>query len=236
MRYSGFKGVLVAHPGLESEKTEGEASKDPDLPLIAFRKSMQKFDGQLNELSVIRCSTYSPAFLNRQVILLLSNLGVQDDLFLKRNSRALKNLNAEEAIARMERKAFEIRKQKDGDSKEILSEDQLKKRDEELLDDLNYFFGPSRQFKNIFKRALLMSVKYRENKDKAAFKLTEEPIFSSIINNMVLGQSFTLRSKARIFMRDACVLIGVAEIDGRLERIGIDSPQQVKLASDIDFS
>lgn len=113
----------------------------------------------------------------------------------------------------------------------------MKQRDIDLLDELNYFFGPSRQFKNIFKRALLMSVKYREVKKdgKAAFRLTHEPIFSSIINNMVLGQSFTLRSKARIFMRDACVLIGVADIDGRMN-LEPKKPNTVKLASDIDFS
>ena len=30
------------------------------------------------------------------------------------------------------------------------------------MDELEIFFGPSRQFKNIFKRALLTSVKFKE--------------------------------------------------------------------------
>jgi hypothetical protein len=52
MRYSGFKGVLVLHPGLKGKS-------------IVFRKSQEKFVGNMTELSVIRCATYSPAYLNR---------------------------------------------------------------------------------------------------------------------------------------------------------------------------
>lgn len=49
---------------------------------MAFRHSMKKYTGKLFDLDVIRCSTYSPAFLNQQVILLLDFLGVPRDVFI----------------------------------------------------------------------------------------------------------------------------------------------------------
>jgi hypothetical protein len=55
IRFGGFKGVLMAHPGLKNLKGIQ----------ILFRESMKKFEGNLRELSVIRCATYSPAYLNR---------------------------------------------------------------------------------------------------------------------------------------------------------------------------
>lgn len=95
MRYSGFKGVLFTHPGLKPNPEQVESNK---IPVILFRESMQKFDGNLDELSVIRCSTFSPAFLNRQVILLLNFLGVDDQFFLELNSNSMRNLNVSETL------------------------------------------------------------------------------------------------------------------------------------------
>jgi hypothetical protein len=50
MRYAGFKGVLV---------------EDPRCHGAVFRESMKKFNGNLDELGVIRISTYSFPYLNR---------------------------------------------------------------------------------------------------------------------------------------------------------------------------
>lgn len=66
----------MGHKGLGKVLPNGK-----ETPKILFRKSMKKFEGGLFKLSVIRCATYSPAFLNRQVILLLNNLGVSDEIF-----------------------------------------------------------------------------------------------------------------------------------------------------------
>ena len=60
MRFGGYKGVLIAHPGLGEALPNGEKT-----PQLLLRESMRKFDGKLLELGVIRCSTYSPAYLNR---------------------------------------------------------------------------------------------------------------------------------------------------------------------------
>jgi hypothetical protein len=71
---------------------------------------------------------------------------------------------------------------------------------------MNLFFGPSRQFKPIFKRALLASIKFKTLGEKGLdgksqvtfFNLAEEPIFSQILHNMALGQGQKLKHKARI--------------------------------------
>ena len=71
---------------------------------------MKKFDGGIFKLSVIRCATYSPAFLNRQVILLLSNLGVPDEVFEAKNENALQKLNIRKTLLRLYNQIKEIRK------------------------------------------------------------------------------------------------------------------------------
>lgn len=91
MRFAGFKGVLVCHKGLGKNGN----------PKILFRMGMKKFEGALRELSAIRCSTYSPAFLNRQVILILSHLGVPDEVFLKRNEIAMFKLDIRKTLDRL---------------------------------------------------------------------------------------------------------------------------------------
>jgi len=206
MRYGGFKGVLMMNPALRGQ----------DKPKILFRESMQKFEGNLEELSAIRCSTYSPAFLNRQVILLLSHLGVPEDLILERNDVAISNLNVSETIKKLQRQAIKISE----GSQNKGGEEELKQLDKDLLSEIKLFFGPSRQFKKIFIQAMLISNKYKtkavgvDGKPKqAVFQLDEEPIFCNILHNMVLGQAQILKKKARIRMRDAAVLIGTIDID-----------------------
>ena len=48
------------------------------------------------------------------------------------------------------------------------------------------------------------------------FKLDREPIFDSILLNMVLGNSVNLKKKARIKIRDSAVLIGIIDEQGLL--------------------
>ena len=47
--------------------------------------------------------------------------------------------------------------------------------------------------------------------------MVREPLFDQIFCNMILGQALSLKNKARIKMRDACVLIGVPDEQGLLE-------------------
>lgn len=43
--------------------------------------------------------------------------------------------------------------------------------------------------------------------------MQKEPIFDAIIRNMVLGNAVNLKNKARIKVKESCVLIGIC--DGR---------------------
>lgn len=47
--------------------------------------------------------------------------------------------------------------------------------------------------------------------------MVQEPLFDQILCNMILGQALRLKNKARIKLRDACVLIGVIDEQGVLE-------------------
>jgi len=49
---------------------------------VKLRKSQVKFPSTDLSLNVVRCATYSQGYLNRQLIILLSCLGVPDEVFL----------------------------------------------------------------------------------------------------------------------------------------------------------
>ncbi|KAM5566916.1 RNA-dependent RNA polymerase 1 [Rosa sericea] len=80
IRYGGYKGVVAVDP-TSSVK-------------LSLRKSMSKYDSENTKLDVLACSKFQPCFLNRQLITLLSTLGVQDHVFLKKQSAAVQQLNA----------------------------------------------------------------------------------------------------------------------------------------------
>ena len=72
-RLSGCKGILAVAPaGDNSVKSHG----------LAIRKSQYKFEAEHHGLEIIRHSEFWSASLNRQLILVLSQLGVNDDVFL----------------------------------------------------------------------------------------------------------------------------------------------------------
>lgn len=52
---------------------------------------------------------------------------------------------------------------------------------------------------------------------KYTFRIEKEPIFEQILLTMILGNSVNLKKKARIKIRDACVIIGVIDEEGILE-------------------
>ena len=80
-RLGGCKGVLVIDPSLSGID-------------VRVRASQFKFDSSSQELEIIRWSEFWQPFLNRQIILVLSELGVDVDVFLdmqKRTVQALSN-------------------------------------------------------------------------------------------------------------------------------------------------
>ena len=68
-RMGGCKGVLVVWP--DAKGTE-----------VHVRPSQEKFSAEYNGLEIIRPSQFSCATLNRQIISVLSSLGVPDDAFI----------------------------------------------------------------------------------------------------------------------------------------------------------
>ena len=70
---------------LEEEKLVGD--------IVEIRPSQIKFKCDMWDLEVIRCATFSQGYLNRQVILLFSCLGVKEEIFLGLLENSLNNLD-----------------------------------------------------------------------------------------------------------------------------------------------
>lgn len=80
IRYGGYKGVVAVDPTSSFK--------------LSLRKSMSKYESQNTKLDVLGWSKFQPCFLNRQLISLLSTLGVEDDVFLKKQREAVQQLDA----------------------------------------------------------------------------------------------------------------------------------------------
>ncbi|XVE74536.1 hypothetical protein DITRI_Ditri12bG0024900 [Diplodiscus trichospermus] len=80
IRIGGFKGVVAV------DRTSSRK--------LSLRRSMSKYESENTKLDVLAWSKYQPCFLNRQLITLLSTLGVPDCAFEKKQREAVAQLNA----------------------------------------------------------------------------------------------------------------------------------------------
>nr|GMD23409.1 probable RNA-dependent RNA polymerase 1 [Ipomoea batatas] len=80
IRYGGFKGVVAIDPS-SSKK-------------LSLRSSMLKYESDNIKLDVLGWSKYQPCYLNRQLVTLLSTLGVRDEVFERKQSEEVAQLNA----------------------------------------------------------------------------------------------------------------------------------------------
>ncbi|KAJ8466596.1 hypothetical protein OPV22_029148 [Ensete ventricosum] len=80
IRYAGYKGVVAVDPASTTAK-------------LSLRRSMSKFDSESTKLDVLAYSKYQPCFLNRQLITLLSTLGVEDEVFERKMEEAVNDLD-----------------------------------------------------------------------------------------------------------------------------------------------
>ncbi|KAJ4362196.1 hypothetical protein N0V95_001544 [Ascochyta clinopodiicola] len=70
-RLGGCKGVLALDPALKKNE-------------VHIRPSQHKFDAVYTGLEIIRCSSLATPFFNRQIISILSHLGVSDHVFVRK--------------------------------------------------------------------------------------------------------------------------------------------------------
>jgi RNA-dependent RNA polymerase len=80
VRIGGCKGVLSLDPSLKGRR-------------IVLRPSMQKFDSTHTELEIVKPAIFNSVYLNRQVITLLSSLGVSDCVFKELHDNMLTELD-----------------------------------------------------------------------------------------------------------------------------------------------
>ena len=70
--------------------------------------------------------------------------------------------------------------------------------------------------------------------------MCKEPIYAQILSNMKLGQAMRLKNKARIKLREGCVLIGVPDPKGVLEEgeifVQVESNYLKSVQSDEELS
>ncbi len=83
IRFGGMKGVVSVDPSLGSLLNHH----------LQFRPSMKKFESIYNKLDVLNCANYIPCYLNRQVINILSSLGVADSVFSNLQDKMLIDLS-----------------------------------------------------------------------------------------------------------------------------------------------
>lgn len=79
-RLGGCKGVLAIDPELKTSD-------------IKVRRSQLKFNSPSAELEIIRWSEFWQPYLNRQLILCLSSLGVANEVFIRKQDDAIRSLD-----------------------------------------------------------------------------------------------------------------------------------------------
>jgi len=80
IRYGGYKGVVAVDPTSSMK--------------LSLRKSMSKYESGNTKLDVLAFSKFQPCYLNRQLISLLSTLGVNDHVFETKQRQAVEQLDA----------------------------------------------------------------------------------------------------------------------------------------------
>uniref|UniRef100_M4BLR9 RNA-dependent RNA polymerase n=1 Tax=Hyaloperonospora arabidopsidis (strain Emoy2) TaxID=559515 RepID=M4BLR9_HYAAE len=99
IRLGGAKGVLVV-----SDLGEYNSSQDE---CIVLRESMSKFKSCHTMLEIVACSGKSEANLTRQSVLILNDLGINEDVFMEMQDEFLSNLSS--LIASDEGAYFELK-------------------------------------------------------------------------------------------------------------------------------
>lgn len=89
VRFGGAKGMLTVWDAAVRKVGKCKAGQVE----VILRESMKKFDSSHKTLEIVGYSKRLPLFLNRQIITLLSSLGVPDEVFEKLQNKVLRQLD-----------------------------------------------------------------------------------------------------------------------------------------------
>jgi RNA-dependent RNA polymerase len=159
IRYGGYKGVI--------------AVDRHSFRKLSLRKSMLKFESKNRMLCVTKCSESMPCFLNREIISLLSTLGVKDEALLALQEDQMQLLG--KMLTDREAALDVLESLSGADSKSI------------LVKMLHKFYEPN-----------------------------SEPYLSMMLKAHFAYQLSDLKSRCRIFVPKARVLIGCLDETGLL--------------------
>lgn len=137
---------------------------------------MIKFESDHNSLEVVSYSRYLPGYLNRQIITLLSTLGVKSEVFERLQKEMINSLDL---ITKDEEKAKEFLK-------------------------LNFPSSIDNAIGDIKKML------------ESGFEISKEPYLRASLEAIRAKNLKLLKEKTRIFVKESCVLMGVADETGIL--------------------
>ena len=177
IRLGGIKGVVAIDPKLKN--------KD----IICYRNSMKKFESENYELGIIKISKYGIGYLNRQIITLLSGLGVPNDIFINMMSYYVKNYEV----------CLNYLKNNDMQLSHYLNEN--KELYTEILSKCFYFKPLLKYY--LYKR----EPKYFIN----------EPFIQMMLISIISFKMLKLKTKGKIFDKESTSLIGVIDETGILK-------------------
>ena len=126
VRICGCKGVLTLTPEIHDS--------------IYVRKSMNKFDSDHLKLEICSYAVSRPGYLNRQIILILNGLGIENQVFVK-----LQNAMLNEMQLTL--------------SSEAAAEDHLKKTDSSYYEDLIYMLANNMKInEEVYLRSMITAI------------------------------------------------------------------------------
>ena len=177
IRLKGIKGVVAVDPKL--------GNKD----IICIRPSMKKYESENNELGIIKASGYSTGYLNRQIIALLSGLGVKNSIFISMIKVSLKEYQTI-----------------------------LKYIRNKNLDLCSYFRANKDVYNEVLSKCFYFKslVDYYLYK-KPPRGLTNEPFIQKILLNCLSLKIRELKSKGKIIDKQSASLMGVIDETGTLK-------------------
>ena len=167
IRFMGCKGVFALDPSL-----------GPNT--VHYRESQKKFESDDTALNICSVANFKKGFLNRQSIILLSTLGVEDKIF-------------EDIQDNITKKYLNLLVDS---SKALLDDNSLYY---EVKNKLSYFI---QTFEYLFKKGV---------------NLSNEPLFSQLINILVYSKLIDIKYNGRLNDKKSVCLMGVIDETNTLE-------------------